>query len=353
MRWFARLSTLLLGVVVGGLAVAVPAGAVGIPGVVQVSPGSSLNVRSGPSTSYPVLGRLGSGARVALACQQSGQVIAGTVRTTAQWDRLADGDYIADAFLTRPDVPSCTLGAAANVSTALNRRSNTSTLLAPVGLVAPHGSLTISCQLAGESIVGSSGTTDLWDRLADGSFVADAFVSWPHGRPAVPWCVLSGPVPPGAGADFVTWAAPFARASMKAYRVPASVTLAQAILESGWGRSGLTVSGNAYFGMKCFGSPGSLATGCRPFSTSECSTVCGPTVASFRLYASITQSFNDHGSALSTLDRYRTAMQFVGDPDRFAQELQRAGYATSPTYADNLITLMHTYNLYQYDQNLV
>ena len=46
-------------------------------------------------------------------------------------------------------------------------------------------------------------------------------------------------------------------------------------------------------------------------------------------------------------------MTHVGDPDRFARELQRAGYATSPTYAVNLSRLMRTYNLYQYDKNLL
>jgi flagellar protein FlgJ len=70
------------------------------------------------------------------------------------------------------------------------------------------------------------------------------------------------------------------------------------------------------------------------------------------MYSTVTDSFTDHGQALSTMDRYRTAMQYTGSPDRFAEELQRAGYATSPSYAQDLIMLMRNYNLYQYDANL-
>ncbi len=357
-RWTSRISVVLLGgLLVTGLLGELPAQAASYSGTVRVANNSYLNVRSGPGTSYGVVGQLRSATTVAISCQVNGELIGGSMRTTRIWDRLANGLYVTDAYLSfgsgRPAIPGCTMAGSAKVTTMLNRRANASTLLAPLGTVPASARLAVTCQLLGESIVGSLRTTNAWDRLADGSFVADAYVGFANGRPAVPWCVLPGPTPPAAGAAFVSWIAPYARTSMKTYRVPASVSIAQAILESGWGRSGLTVAGNAYFGMKCFGTPGPIATGCRPFSTSECLPACGPAVASFRLYPTITASFNDHGANLSTLDRYRTAMTFSGSPDRFAQELQHAGYATSPTYATNLTKLMRTYNLYQYDHNLV
>jgi flagellar protein FlgJ len=77
--------------------------------------------------------------------------------------------------------------------------------------------------------------------------------------------------------------------------------------------------------------------------------VCAPTTADFRTYTTVAASFADHGQQLSTLDRYRGAMGVAGKPDLFARALQVAGYATSPTYAANLINLMRTFNLYQYD----
>ncbi|HCU50408.1 MAG TPA: glucosaminidase, partial [Micromonosporaceae bacterium] len=140
------------------------------------------------------------------------------------------------------------------------------------------------------------------------------------------------------------------RESQLSSRVPASVTIAQAILESGWGRSTLTRDDHNYFGMKCFGGPGAVALGCRDYVTHECSGQdCWTTHADFRAYRNATDSYVDHGKQLSGLSRYSEAMQHTGDPDRFAREIHEAGYATSPTYSDKLINLMQQYDLYQYD----
>jgi flagellar protein FlgJ len=354
MRWAARVLVPVVSIGLGCLAAAGPAASAAAPvtGWVQVSSGSQLNVRTGPSTGDSIVTRLGNGTPVAIECQVTGEAIAGSVRTTAQWDRLTNGRYVADAYVARPAVGVCTLAATAWVSTLLNRRSNASTLLPPLGTVGAGTRLSVTCQLGGESIVGTAGTTDAWDRLVDGSFVSDAYVAWPGPRPDVPWCALPGPVVPTGSAAFLQWAVPYAQASARVYHIPASVVLAQAVLESGWGNSGLTRAGNAYFGMKCFGTPGPLAAGCRPFATYECLPACAPTTASFRTYTTVTASFADHAQQLSTLDRYRVAMAAAGQPDLFARALQQAGYATSPTYAANLINLMQTFNLYQYDRPL-
>ena len=60
-------------------------------------------------------------------------------------------------------------------------------------------------------------------------------------------------------------------------------------------------------------------------------------------------SFRDHGRFLTTNSRYRPAFAYTTDANRFIYEVWKAGYATSPTYATNVIALMTRYNLYQYD----
>jgi flagellar protein FlgJ len=133
--------------------------------------------------------------------------------------------------------------------------------------------------------------------------------------------------------------------------VPASVTIAQAILESGWGRSGLSLVDHNYFGIKCFGSPGTIAIGCRSYPTTECNgNRCYRTTAQFRVYRTTADSFADHGRFLVVNQRYRKAFAYLKDPNRFAIEIHKAGYATSPTYSKNLIALMKLYNLYRFDK---
>ena len=60
----------------------------------------------------------------------------------------------------------------------------------------------------------------------------------------------------------------------------------------------------------------------------------------------------DHGRQLASLPRYANAFNYINDPDQFAREIHRGGYATSPTYADNLIALMRQYHLYRFDTYL-
>ena len=188
----------------------------------------------------------------------------------------------------------------------------------------------------------------MWDWLDSGALVSDAYVAWPAGRPTLPWCYF-GAGSPASHAAFIEWAAAMGRQLRPTYGVPVSVTVAQAILESGWGGSTLSTDGNSFFGMKCFGTPGAGATGCRPYPTTECDASCYPTTASFRVYQTAAASFADHAHQLATLPRYRPAFAYAGDPDRFATEIHKAGYATSPTYAQSLIALMRQFNLYRYD----
>ena len=331
------------------LAVVVPARAeAATSATVRVNFGG-LNVRSGPSTSYPVVRVLADGSALSLSCQAIGPSIAGLVRTTTTWDRLADGTYISDAYVIRSAASPgrcAASGPTAKVAFGLNLRANASTQLPPLGTVGPGEALNISCQLRGESV----GGTALWDWVPNygGALVSDAFVAWPGRRPALPWCSFSSGSPSSRGA-FIRWAADLGRQVRAATGVPVSVTIAQAILESGWGTSALSVDGNSFFGMKCFDTPGAGTVGCRPYATTECGASCYPTTASFRVYSTAADSFVDHAEQLATLPRYRPAFAFVHDPNRFATELHRAGYATDPRYALSLISLMRQFNLYQYD----
>ncbi len=136
--------------------------------------------------------------------------------------------------------------------------------------------------------------------------------------------------------------------SADATGVPASVTIAQAILESYWGSSRLAREANNYFGIKAqtrSGSAGSIwfdvweVIGGRNVMQSQ----------AFRAYQTIGESFVDHGLFFVENGRYAAAMAVKNDPRQFARAVNRAGYATDPSYASKLIGLMDRYDLYRYD----
>lgn len=137
-----------------------------------------------------------------------------------------------------------------------------------------------------------------------------------------------------------------AQASQREYGVPASVTLAQFILESAWGTRHMNA--HNYFGMK-FSERRHKAYVTRP--TREFSKERGwyTTTAKFASFDNPEESFKDHARLFAEYRRYSVAMYHKGDPNRFAEEIARAGYATDPKYADKLKTLMKTYDLYGYD----
>ncbi|GAA4685439.1 sporangiospore maturation cell wall hydrolase GsmA [Phytohabitans rumicis] len=341
--------------------VLVPAPAAAAGPVATVRSDTGLNMRSGPSTADAAMGRLADGARLTVVCQAYGQFIAGTQRRTAAWDRLSNGRYISDGYVRwsprRPWVHWCgTKGAARpTIRTGtgpLNVRTGPGTRYARVGQAAEGAVLAVECQVWGETVNGRVRRTAAWNRLAGNRYVSDAYVAWSSAASTLPWCGQEPPtVPPANSAQFIARAAGPARAGFRQYQVPASVTIAQSILESGWGGSGLTRRDHSYFGIKCFGSPGGIAVGCRSYATYECDkSHCWRTTAQFRAYRNATGSFADHGRFLTVNPRYKKAFKYSRDPNRFAVEIHKAGYATSPTYAKNLIDLMKRYNLYRFDK---
>jgi flagellar protein FlgJ len=317
--------------------------------------GGPLNVRTGPGTSYAAAGSVANGARLAVVCQVAGQMIRGTVRQTAAWDRLSNGRYVSDAYVawspSRPALATCgAVGATVRTGgDPLNLRANASTWHGPVGTVPNGARITVACQLAGQTITGTVRRSSLWNRLSNGRYLSDAYVAWSGARPALPWCQFRYAAP-GRG-DFISSVAGYARQNRKTYGVPASVTIAQAIHESGWGRSGLSSQGSALFGIKCFGIPGPIAAGCRTYATTECADdKCFATTATFRVYRNTAASINDHGRFLTVNPRYSNAFRYSNNPDQFAREIHKAGYATGPGYANAIIALMRSYNLYKYDR---
>jgi flagellum-specific peptidoglycan hydrolase FlgJ len=165
----------------------------------------------------------------------------------------------------------------------------------------------------------------------------------PYGRhrPSVP----ATPVQDTAAQQaFIGEVAPGAVAVQRRYGVPASVTIAQAIDESGWGRSSLATEDHNLFGIKGTGPAGSDAQPTHEFENGQ----SVMRTASFRVYHDAAESIDDHGKLLATSEYYRQPMAYRHDPNALAAALTGV-YATDPDYGAKLIVLMHRYDLYHYD----
>lgn len=126
---------------------------------------------------------------------------------------------------------------------------------------------------------------------------------------------------------------------MRKYGIPASITLAQGLLESGAGQSDLSQKGNNHFGIKCHGWTGRTISH-DDDRNGEC----------FRAYDSPQQSFEDHSLFLARRERYQRLFSLSPtDYKGWANGLKACGYATNPRYAQNLINIIETYELHQYD----
>nr|WP_231554033.1 glucosaminidase domain-containing protein [Hoylesella buccalis] len=126
---------------------------------------------------------------------------------------------------------------------------------------------------------------------------------------------------------------------MLQYRIPASITLAQAVFESGAGRSRLAMLGNNHFGIKCHDWTGRTIAE-DDDALGEC----------FRAYDHPLQSFEDHSKFLVNSSRYRRLFSLSMEDYRgWAHGLKACGYATNPRYAHKLIELIELYKLYVYD----
>ncbi len=127
---------------------------------------------------------------------------------------------------------------------------------------------------------------------------------------------------------------------MQRYGIPASITLAQGLLESGAGRSELATKANNHFGIKCGGDWKGKYMLKDDDARNE----------KFRVYRSAEESYEDHSRFLSERERYASLFKLsIADYKGWAHGLKRAGYATNPRYAHNLIDIIERYNLDRYD----
>jgi flagellum-specific peptidoglycan hydrolase FlgJ len=143
---------------------------------------------------------------------------------------------------------------------------------------------------------------------------------------------------------FINEVAPGALAAQRQYGIPAAVTIAQAIDESGWGQSQLAAQGHNLFGIKGTGPAGSVLRPTHEYENGQQVSVN----AEFRVYSNIAQSITDHSLLLATGSSYQQAMADRRSPDAFANDLTGV-YATDPNYGANLISIMRQYNLYRFD----
>ncbi len=367
--------------------VAVTAGSAAAAGDVRAtvrSGGGWLNTRSGPGSGYARTGRVANRATVTITCQSAGTRTSGDVRTSNQWDRLTTGQYVSHAYIqTSASIAGCAgAGAGAGAGGApgglavvaapgggtgqgtvrsgggwLNVRTGPGSSYPLAGRLATNTAVTIACQSAGLWVSGDVRTSNQWDRLSNGRYVSHAYIQTSAsiaactGTGAVPaGTSVAGPTPGASTAEFIAASVGPARQGFRDFRVPASVTIAQAILESGWGSSALATNDRNFFGIKCFpGNIGPYATGCHSYVVSECTPTCHPTGASFRVYATSGDSYRDHGNFLASNSRYQAAFGYSGNPNAFVDQIWRAGYATSPVYVAQVQALMRQFNLYQYD----
>lgn len=144
--------------------------------------------------------------------------------------------------------------------------------------------------------------------------------------------------------DYIEKYKDVAMREMQEYKIPASITLAQGLLESGNGNSELAKKSNNHFGIKCHNNWNGKRTYHDDDEKGEC----------FRVYDSPEDSYRDHSIFLSNGKRYAFLFDLkITDYKGWAKGLKQAGYATLPVYANVLIKLIENYNLTQYDQYVV
>ena len=143
-----------------------------------------------------------------------------------------------------------------------------------------------------------------------------------------------------SGLDYIERYKGIAIEEMNKYGIPASIKLAQALLESGNGNSYLATRANNHFGIKCGGTWNGKSVNRPDDSNNDC----------FRVYNDPEQSFRDHSQFLLR-KRYENLFTLKKDDYKgWAKGLKAAGYATNPRYPELLIDLIERYNLQQYDR---
>lgn len=135
-----------------------------------------------------------------------------------------------------------------------------------------------------------------------------------------------------------------AKENMRLHGIPASITLAQGVLESGAGYSPLSQQANNHFGIKCHKEWTGPSVSHDDDEKGEC----------FRKYQHPSESYRDHSQFLTSRSRYASLFELPKDDyAAWARGLRAAGYATDPKYPDKLISLIERYELHQYDAEVL
>ncbi len=132
-----------------------------------------------------------------------------------------------------------------------------------------------------------------------------------------------------------------ARTEMEKYGIPASITLAQGLIESRAGNSKLAVQNNNHFGVKCFSKKCTKGHCTNHFDDNH--------KDFFRKYNSVWESYRDHSKLLQK-NRYKKLKTYGKDYKKWARGLKEAGYATDKKYDKKLIAVIQKYKLYKYDK---
>lgn len=367
-------STLLVAAVGAGLAAAPAAAnaATTVPATVRVN--STLKVRATPSLSGKIAGSVRDAQRVGVLCVTTGTNVRGSIRTTNLWAKLGTGRYISFAYVsaaravgrcatttpqavpvrTKPGTstaPKYITGKIRSTDGPVNVRTTPNTSGKVMLKLNSGRNALLVCAVTGQKVAGTVRTTTQWDKTSTGLYLSHAFVI----SATLPVCAGSTKpsTSPALTTDqFIKAAVPGAQQGWREYGVPPSVTIAQAILESGWGRSTPSSTHKNYFGIKCQnGRYGTLANGCQTYKTQECTKAgkCYDTTGVFRTYSSMANSFRDHGNFLKVNSRYKPAFAYTKSANKFIWNVWKAGYATDPNYYGKITGIMAKNKLYQYD----
>jgi len=162
-------------------------------------------------------------------------------------------------------------------------------------------------------------------------------------KPDINTPIIRESKPPSSVEVYINLYAEIAKDKMKTHKIPASITLAQGILESGSGKGRLAVKANNHFGIKCHG-----WTGAKIYHDDDRSQEC------FRKYPRAEMSYEDHSEFLTGRKRYAGLFDLKpNDYKSWAKGLRAAGYATDRKYPEKLISLIERYKLYQYDDEVL
>ncbi|WP_452221372.1 glucosaminidase domain-containing protein [Lacinutrix salivirga] len=143
--------------------------------------------------------------------------------------------------------------------------------------------------------------------------------------------------------EYIAIFSDIAQEEMRLYKIPASITLAQGILESGSGKGRLSTEANNHFGIKCH-----EWTGAKIYHDDDASQEC------FRKYNNAKYSFRDHSLFLKERKRYYKLFELEEDDYKsWAKELRAAGYATDRKYPQKLISIIERYQLYRFDADVL